>query len=280
MPLRPLAAAVLALAATLAAAPPAAADTTATGELRVCSDPDNMPFSNLAEAGFENRIADLLAADLGLTVRYTWDAQYRGFLRRTLRENDCDVVIGLPYGFPGVKTTRPYYRSSYVFVTAPARAAPPASFDDPALATARIGLPALGLEGAATPPAAAIAARGLSANVEGFRVWGGADDPDPQRRLVEAVASGTVDVAVVWGPVAGWYAKPFGSRIALTPILADPPAPQLRFSYEIAVATRKSDGALRDRLQGALDRHRAEIRAVLDAYGVPDVDTRAHRDAS
>ncbi len=260
----------------LFASPAAAADPDA---LRVCSDPDNMPFSNLKAEGFENRIATILAADLGLPLEYTWDAQYRGFLRRTLRAQECDVVMGLPSEFPGVKTTRPYYRTAYVFVSAPARGGPPRSFDDPALRDASIGLQILGLEGANSPAASAIAARELAANVVGFPVWGGPEDPEPQRRMIQAVADGDVDVAVVWGPTAGWYGKPLGDRIALTPIYADARDPQLRFSWPISVAVRKSDGALRDRLQVALDRHQQEIRAILDDYGVPAADTRAHRDA-
>lgn len=272
---KPAAAAALLLLAVLA---PAAAQTADETRLRVCSDPDNMPFSNLKEEGFENRIATVLAADLGLPLEYAWDAQYRGFVRRTLRAQECDVIMGLPAEFPGVKTTRPYYRTAYVFVSALDRSPPPASFDDPALRDASIGLQVLGMEGANSPPAAALAVRALAGNVVGFPVWGGPSDPEPQRRMIDAVADGALYVAVAWGPTAGWFGKPHGDRIALTPIFADARSPQMRFTWPIAVATRKSDGRLRDRLQAALDRHRREIRAILDDYGVPAVDARAHRD--
>lgn len=273
--MRVLAAAIL---LALAAAPAGAAEDGA-GRLRVCSDPDNMPFSNRAGEGFENRIAAVVAADLGLALDYTWDAQYRGFLRRTLGERDCDVVIGWPVDAGRVWTTRPYYRSSYVIVTRTGEA-PPASFDDPALAERSIGLQVLGLEGANSAPAMALAARGLGATVVGFPVWGGGDDPEPQRRMMEAVADRRIDLAVVWGPTAGWFGKPLADRLTLTPVLADPPNPALRFSFEMAMAVRRSDRALVARLQGALDRHRDEIRRILDDYAVPIVDTRDGRDGS
>jgi mxaJ protein len=250
------------------------------GVLRVCSDPDNMPFSNMKGEGFENRLAVILAKDLGLRLNYTWDALYRGFLRRTLREDDCDVVMGLPTDLKGVKTTRPYYETSYVFVSAPLRGKPPVSFDDPSLKAMKIGLQVIGMDGANTPPAMAIGHRSLGENVVGFAVWGDEDNPEPQRKMFEAVASGEIDVALAWGPVAGWYAKRYGTRLALTPVLADPQMPEQRFSWSISVGTRKIDGALRDKLQGALDRHRTEVNALLADYGIPLVDSRAYRDAS
>lgn len=272
--------AVLATLALGTAALPAAAQTTAPpGVLRVCSDPDNMPFSNENGDGFENRIARILAADLGLRLEYAWGVQYRGFLRKTLVAGACDVVMGVPAGTGRIKTTRPYYRSSYVFVWSRSRGREPASFDDPALRDARIGLQVIGMEGANTPPAMALARRDLAAGVVGFGVWSDEGESDPEHAMIAAVADGSIDLAVAWGPTAGWYARPFGGDIALTPIVFDRALAEMPFSYAISIGVRKPDGALLARLQGALDRRRAEIDAVLADFGVPLVDTRDHRDA-
>ena len=122
-------------------------------ELAICADPSNLPYSNDREQGFENRIADLLAQDLNATLRYTWNLQRRSFLRRTLNAGACDVVIGSPAGLQGMAQTRPYYASSYVFVTARDRRLQLQGFDDPQLRGLKIGLQAVGAEGANTPPA-------------------------------------------------------------------------------------------------------------------------------
>lgn len=265
----------LAVAALLAASlSPAVAEEAPRGTLRVCSDPDNMPFSNAKGEGFENRIAEIVAGELGRSVSYAWGAQYRGFLRRTLFEGRCDLVAGIGAGAARVATTRPYYRSAYVFVHRSGAPAP-AGFDDPALASARIGLHAIGLEGANTPVAAALARRGLGSRVVGFPVWAPAEVENPQGRLVEAVAEGAVDVALAWGPSAGLFARRLAGKVELTPISGDPASPSTRFSYDIAMAVRPEDRGLLAEVQGALDRRKAEIDAVLADYGVPPAPAEA-----
>lgn len=251
--------AALAFAATLGVAQAAPA-------LRVCSDPDNMPFSDAKGRGFENRIVEIVAKDLGREVEYAWGAQYRGFLRRTLFEGRCDLVAGIGLGAPRIATTRPYYRSAYVAVHPSAQAAPQ-GFDDPTLRQARIGLHAVGLEGANTPAAMALARRGLASRVVGFTVWGPAEVEDPQGRLVDAVADGEVDLAFAWGPSAGYFAKRRG--LAVTPIEGDAAEPSAAFTFDIAMAVRKQDADLLADVQGALDRRKPEIDAVLTDYGVP-----------
>src|SRR5579884_3825551 len=173
--------------------------------LRVCSDPNNMPFSNEQRQGFENRIADLVARDLGRRVEYFWAPQRRGFVRNTLRARQCDVIMGVPAGYELARPTRPYYRSSYVFVSRRGRIDSVRSFDDPRLARLRIGIQLVGSDYANPPAAQALAARHLVANVRGYTVYGDYSRPDPQRGVVDAVAKGEVDVAVVWGPLAGYY---------------------------------------------------------------------------
>lgn len=238
-------------------------------ELAVCSDPANLPYSNDRREGFENRIAELLADELHATLRYTWNVQRRSFLRRTLHAGACDVVIGLPAGLQGVALTRPYYESSYAFVTLTSRGLSIAGFDDPALRGLRIGLPAVGAEGANAPPAAALARRGLAGQVQGYSVWGSEDDATPQARIVDAVSSGEIDVAVLWGPQAGYFAKQHARRLTVTPVDADPQQPALPFRYAMAIGVRRGDEPLRNELQQALDRRTREIRGILESYGVP-----------
>ena len=169
-------------------------------ELRVYADPNNLPFSNAAREGFENKIVDLIAQDLGATVAYTWWAQRRGFVRNTLKAGLCDLVPGTPSNIEMMGTTRPYYRSVYVFVT---RADAPAvtSLDDPALRQGKVGVHLIGDDGFNTPPAHALSRRGIVETVRGYSIYGDYAKPNPPARIVEAVASGEIDVAVVWGTV-------------------------------------------------------------------------------
>ena len=255
-----------------AAAAPSAVVQPPAPALRVCADPNNLPFSNQRLEGFENRLAELLARELGLaTVEYTWWAQRRGFFRNTLNAKLCDVVLGVPAGLDVALTTRPYYRSSYAFVT---RAGAPAvrSFDDPSLRRLKVGVQLVGDDGVNTPPAHALSRRGIVGNLVGYSVLGDYRQENPPARIMDAVAAGEVDVAIVWGPLAGYFAKrerrvPL-SVVPVTPQL-DPPA--LPLAFDIAVAVRKGDTQLRDRIDAALVRRRAEVNRILDEYGVPRV---------
>ena len=260
-------------AACLAAALPAAHAAADTRTLRVCSDPDNMPFSNDRQEGFEDKIAAVLADDLHATLQTTFRSARRGFVRRTLQTGDCDVVMGILSHAPGVATTRPYYRSSYVFVTARDRHLRFASFDDEALRDLRIGLHALGAEGANTPPAEAFAKRGVTGNIVGFPMFGtDGETAIPPGRIIDAVAQGQIDVAIVWGPIAGYSARQYPQKLDLEATPADPAQPLVPFAYDIALGVRKDQIGLRDELDGALEHRRADILAILNAYGVPLTD--------
>jgi quinoprotein dehydrogenase-associated probable ABC transporter substrate-binding protein len=237
--------------------------------LRVCADPNNLPFSNARGEGFENRIAELVARERGEEVRYTWWAQRRGFFRNTLSAGACDVVLGVPAGFERVLATAPYYRSSYVFVTRKDRGAPPRSLDDPALRTLRIGVQLIGDDYANAPPAHALARRGIVTNVVGYPLYGDYAEDSPPARIVDAVARGDVDVAIVWGPLAGFFARRQAVALDLLPVPADPDAPFLPFAFDIAVGVRRADRALRDEIDEVLRRRRTEVESILDAYGVP-----------
>jgi mxaJ protein len=245
-------------------------------ELRVCADPNNLPFSHRDGSGFENRIVELIARDLGASVRYMWWAQRRGMLRNTLNAGECDVVPGIASNLEGVATTRPYYRSRYVFV---ARRDGPwaniSSFDDPRLLRATIGVQLIGDDGANPPPAHALARRGMQANIRGYTVYGDYGSAAPQSAIFDALAHGDIDLAVAWGPTAGWFAKQSKAPLALTPVTPWLDGPQWPMAFDISMAVRKDDRELRRELDRALERNAQEIARILDEAGVPRLEAGA-----
>ncbi|RVC76415.1 quinoprotein dehydrogenase-associated putative ABC transporter substrate-binding protein [Mesorhizobium sp. M2A.F.Ca.ET.046.02.1.1] len=240
-------------------------------ELRVCADPNNLPFSNAAGQGFENRIAQIIADDLGAKLTYTWWAQRRGFVRNTLKAGLCDLVPGTPANLEMLRTTTPYYRSSYVFVT---RQDSPdvTSFNDPRLRDLRIGVQLIGDDGANSPPVQALGRRGIVGHLIGYPVYGDYSAPNPPARIVDAVASGEIDVAVVWGPLAGYFAQKQRVPLRITPVTPRIDGPQLPMIYDISMGVRREDDALRGDVNSALARHKAEIDALLGQYAVPRLD--------
>jgi mxaJ protein len=265
------------LSAALAALLAFGACAAAARELRVCADPHNLPYSAADGSGFENRIAELVARELGATVSYTWLPQLRGFVRKTLNAGSCDVIIGVPTGFERVRTTAPYYRSTYVFVSR-ARAGPPfTTFDDARLTGARIGVQLIGDDLAATPPGHALASRGIVRNVIGYPVMGLAQHAE---LMISALARGELDVALVWGPQAGYFARRQAVALELTPATAPADLADLPFEFAMSMGVRKSDAELQRELDRAIDATRTNIEAVLREYGVPLVDARPRRPAS
>lgn len=234
--------------------------------LKVCADPDNLPFSNRQAQGFDNKIAELLAKDLGKQIAFVWQRAGRGFVRENLNKGVCDALVGIPARFPPVLATAPYYSSSYVFVSRKSRNLNISSFDDPRLRTLKIGVQVLDDDYA--PPGRALGRRQLAGNIVGFDATG-----DESAEIIRAVARGKIDVAVVWGPLAGYYAAKLKTPLQLTPVepAIDPPA--LPFRFAMAVGVRKSDGKLRDQLDVALLRSHAQIERILRAYSVPQFQT-------
>ena len=239
--------------------------------LKVCADPNNLPFTNQKLQGFENELADLIARDLGATVRYTWWPQRRGFIRHTLRAGECDVVLGIPSSFELALATRPYYRSTYVFVSRKDRGIEVRSFDDPALKDLRIGVQMIGDDGNNAPPAHALANRGITGNVVGYTVYGDYSQPNPPARIVEAVARGEIDLAVVWGPLAGYFAPRQRVPLTIVPVSPQIDMPFLPFVFDISMGVRRDDVKLQAELDRILERRRPEIDALLGRYGVPRV---------
>ena len=244
---------------------------TARRKLRVCADPNNLPFSNARLEGFENRIAELIARDLGATVEYTWWPQRRGFVRNTLRANTCDVILGIPTSFELAQATRPYYRSTYVFVTRADRNIEIASFDDPILKTLRIGVHLAGDDGANPPPAHALANRGIIDNVRGYTLYGDYSQDNPPARLIDAVARGEIDVAIAWGPLAGYFAKGQTVPLELTAVSPQVDTPFLPFVFDIGVGVRRGEEPFRAEIESVLKKRSAEITKILDDYGIPRV---------
>jgi len=225
--------------------------------LRVCADPNNLPFSNGRGEGFENRIAELLARELERPLEYVWWAQRRGFVRNALFADLCDVIPGIVTSMDSVLATRAYYRSSYVFVGR--KGSLPRSFDDPVLRKLRIGVQIVGDDYANTPPAHEMARRGI-VNVRGYRVAG-----DAPEKVVEAVANGEVDLAVAWGPMAGYFA----SRQAIPLFLSFIEPTAMPLTFDIGMGVRKQDVELKAKLDAVLDRKKAEIATILDDFEVP-----------
>lgn len=239
--------------------------------LRVCADPNNLPFSNARGEGFENRLAELVAKDLGMRVEYTWWAQRRGYVRNTLKERQCDVWPGVATQVEMLATTQPYYRSTYVFVTRADRDLTIGSLDDPQLRTLRIGVQMIGDDSSNTPPTHALARRGITDNVRGYMLYGDYAKPNPPAEIVDAVGRGDVDVAVVWGPLAGYFARRAEHPLSITPVRPWLDGPQWPMVFDISMGVRKDDLELRDRLDEVLVRRRGDVQALLAEYGVPTV---------
>jgi len=242
--------------------------------LRVCADPNNLPFSNQRQEGFENRIAELVAREMKAELRYVWWAQRRGYIRNTLRAGLCDLFIGMPTGLDMVLVTRPYYRSTYAFVTK--RSGPRiTSFDDPKLKRLRVGVQIIGDDFANAPPAEALTHRGIVKNVRGYSVLGDYREPNPPSRIVRAVANGEIDVAVVWGPLAGYFARRSTVPLRVVPVSPEVDVPYLPFVFDIAMGVRRGETVLRDTLDAVIVRRQHDIDRILADYGIPRADTPA-----
>jgi quinoprotein dehydrogenase-associated probable ABC transporter substrate-binding protein len=241
-----------------------------TSALRVCADPNNLPFSNKKGEGFENKIAELIAQKLKLPIEYTWFAQRRGFFRNTLREGKCDVVIGAPEKFERADSTSPYYYSSYVFVSRRDRGLNITRLDDPLLKNLKVGVQIIGDDANNTPPAHTLAEHGVISNVVGYTVYGNYTEPNPPSRIVDAVANGDVDIAVVWGPLAGYFAAKQKVPLDIRPVIPEPDAKR-PYAFGISVAVRYGEDEFKQKLDDLLADNRSAIQKILDNYHVPRV---------
>lgn len=230
--------------------------------LRVCADPDNIPFSSRDQSGFENRIAAIVAEDLGARLIFVWQRMGRGFVREYLDKTQCDLLIGIPTNYRPVLTTSPYYRSTYVFVSRQKESVP--GLNSPALHGLKIGIQVLDEQ--YTPPGEALARRGLQGAIVGFDTTG-----DGAESIVRAVADQKIDLAIVWGPLAGYFARRVSHDLRVTLVEPEVDPPGLPFTFAISMGVRKGNFALRDQLEQILLNRAHDIRAILDDYGVPQL---------
>jgi len=237
--------------------------------LTACVDPNNLPFSNRGGEGFENKLSEMIAADLHARLNYIWWAQRRGYVRNTLNEKKCDFWPGIASNVEMVATSRPYYRSTYVFVTRRGANLAGLTLDDARLKRLKIGVQMVGNDATNTPPAHALAGRGIIVNVRGYMLYGDYRRPNPPAAIVEAVERGDVDVALVWGPLAGYFAarSPVPLRLEpVTPWFADQQWPM---QFDVSVGVQKDNQKLLNEIDGVLSHRSAEIGRLLASYHVP-----------
>ncbi|HZT86448.1 MAG TPA: quinoprotein dehydrogenase-associated putative ABC transporter substrate-binding protein [Stellaceae bacterium] len=255
------------------AAPAAAAE-----PLRVCASQDNMPFSNAAQAGFENKLATLVTDELKRPLAYTWLPAAAAEVA-ALNAGECDLVMDVPHQLGAVETTHPYYWSGYVLISRSDRKLGLTSLKDHRLRDLRIGVASVGGDPTYTPPAHVMAALGLGKNLVGFPIDGGGDSVGLRKRLVDAVANGDVDLAAVWGPMAGYFVQRSPVKLTVTTIgdTDEFSARKTHFElialqYEMAMAVRPGNDRLRDAVDEVIARKQPEIDAILRSYGVPLIE--------
>ena len=237
------------------------------GVLRVCADPDNMPFSNQAGDGFENKIAELLAQTWNSKLEYVWWPVRRGFFSRGLNGRYCDVAITAPAGLDMAGVTGPYFRSSYVIIYRKDSGLDISSLDDPKLKQLKIGVNLLNADAENTPPAMALSSHGVVGTLVGFGTFYSEGGLRPED-IINAVVDSTIDVAIVWGPVAGYFAKTARVPLVMRP-LPDDSLSGIPFSFSLGLATRKRETVMRDSLQKFVDTKRPELQKILEQFNVP-----------
>ncbi len=233
-------------------------------ELRVCADPNDLPFSNDKSEGYENKTAALIGEELKLPVRFVYFPQVIGFVRNTLRTRSCDLIMGTVAGDDVVQTTTPYYYSVYVAAWPVDKDFEFKGFDDPRLKSMRIGIIS------ATPPSDLLVRHELMARAKPYALTVDTRYESPTHDLVEDLVSGKIDLALLWGPVAGYYIKRDALRLKLTAIPNEPGAP--RMDYHIAMGVRANEPDWRRQINAAIQKRQLEITAILRDYGVPLLD--------
>jgi quinoprotein dehydrogenase-associated probable ABC transporter substrate-binding protein len=277
-PLKPyLFAPLLALAATLAGAHWAEAQTDNDGGLdlsielvdpkvlRVCADPRNLPFSNEQGEGFENKLAEFLAAKLQKKIDYMYFPQATGFVRMTLGAHRCDVIMGFPQGDDLVQGTNPYYRTAYALVAKRGSGLEDvAALDDARLKGKHIGIVA------GTPPATDMAVNGLMSNAKPYPLMIDTRFDSSAGAMIDDLNKNVIDAAILWGPMAGFYAKKSNPPLHVTPLVHEKSGPQL--VYRIGMGVRRADQNWKRMLNRLIQENQSEINKILVEYGVPLLD--------
>ncbi|HEX3273701.1 MAG TPA: quinoprotein dehydrogenase-associated putative ABC transporter substrate-binding protein [Gemmatimonadales bacterium] len=265
-----LACALLVAGAGLARAIPAQAQRPAPrdpGLIRVCADPDNMPSSNDKLEGFENQIAKLIATELKARLDYVWYPTRRGYFR-ILNGMYCDMALEAPAGLDMAGVTKPYFRSGYFFVARQGSGLEDLkSLADPRLKKLKIGVNMYTSDAENSPPAMALSRYGVVGNLKGYFTF--FSDKERPEDIINGVANKEVDIAIAWGPLAGYFAKQTKVPLALTPLPAKDSLSDIPFQYNMGIAVRRRDKEFRDSLQAVLERRRPAIDSILKAYNVP-----------
>ena len=237
------------------------------GVLRVCADPDNMPLSNQKGEGFEQKIAELIAKDWNSKIEYAWWPVRRGFFARALNGRYCDVAIEAPSGLDIAGVTKPYFRSGYVFVTRKDSGLDIKTLADPRLKKLKIGVNIYTSDAENSPPAMALSHYGVVGNLTGYSTF--FDQNNRPEDIINAVAKKDVDLAIAWGPLAGYFAKQTTVPLVLTPLPAKDSLSEFPFQYNIGIAVRRKDKEFRDSLEAVLARRQPDVQAILKEYAVP-----------
>jgi quinoprotein dehydrogenase-associated probable ABC transporter substrate-binding protein len=235
-------------------------------ELKVCADPNNLPFSDERQQGFENKIAEVMGPELNLKVAYVWFPQIIGFVRNTLRAHLCDLVMGTVAGDDVMQTTNPYYFTTYVMFYRSDKGLAVDNVQDPQLASLRLGVVA------GTPPADLLARYGLMTHTRPYALTVDTRAGSSTHQMVEDVIDGAIDVGFLWGPIAGYYRKQDGAPLTLVPLKSEPGA--ARMEYHIAMGVRANEPEWRRRINTAILKRQSEITAILRDYGVPLLNER------
>nr|WP_245257482.1 substrate-binding domain-containing protein [Methylocapsa acidiphila] len=233
--------------------------------LRVCADPRNLPYSNEAGEGFENKLAELFARKLGKSLAYSFYPGATGFIRNTLNAHRCDVVMGIPQGDDIVQGTNPYYRTAYALVVKKGSGLESVeTLEDPRLKDKRIGIVA------GTPPATNLALNALLPNVKSYPLVVDTRHDAPTSEMIADLEQGRIDVAILWGPIAGYFAKKSAVGLKIAPLVKEAQGPRL--VYRIGMGVRHADQDWKRRLNALIAESKGEIDGILEAYGVPLLD--------
>lgn len=233
--------------------------------LRVCADPRNLPFSNEKGEGFENKLAELFAAKLEKKLSYAFLPQATGFVRMTLGSHRCDVIMGFPQGDDLAQGTNPYYRTAYALVTKrDSSLADVATLADERLKGKHIGIVA------GTPPATNMAANGLMANAKPYPLVIDTRIDSSAQAMIKDLMSGQIDAGILWGPMAGYYAKQANPPLTVTPLIKETTGPRL--VYRIGMGVRIADQNWKRQLNRLIQENQPEINKILLSYAVPLLD--------
>jgi quinoprotein dehydrogenase-associated probable ABC transporter substrate-binding protein len=232
--------------------------------LRVCADPRNLPFSNEKGEGFENKLAELFADKLKKKLDYVFFPQATGFVRMTLGAHRCDVIMGFPQGDDIVQGTNPYYRTTYALVAKPGSGLEDVdTLEDPKLKGKHVGIVA------GTPPATNMAIAGLMSEAKPYPLMIDTRYDNSAQAMIDDLAAGKIDAGVLWGPMAGYYAKKVGS-LHVTPLVKETTGPQL--VYRIGMGVRRADQNWKRLLNRLIQENQSEINKILLDYGIPLLD--------